>query len=101
MILRILLGLALVAIGFVFVWKTAWFQQNVGSISWAEEKMASMGGSRLMYKLIGLLVIIVGFLIVTNMYRSAFIGAFGWLFGLNKPEEDVYTSLIRTLSLLS
>jgi hypothetical protein len=88
MILRILLGLALIAVGFVFVWKTEWFQQNVGSIAWAEDKMGTMGGSRLMYKLIGILVIVIGILIATNLYRTAFVSAFGWLFGIKTEQVD-------------
>jgi hypothetical protein len=99
MILRIIGGLVLVFIGFIFVWKTEWFQQNVGSISWAEEKMASMGGSRLMYKLIGILVIIIGMLIATNLYRTAFISTFGWLFGIKTDQtEQVDNSYHETSS---
>ena len=88
MVLRIILGLVIVAVGFVFVWKTEWFQQNVGSIAWAEDKMGTMGGSRLMYKLIGILVIVIGILIATNLYRTAFVSAFGWLFGIKTEQVD-------------
>lgn len=101
MIWRILLGLLMAFIGFVFVWKTEWFQQNVGSISWAEEKFGSMGGSRLLYKAIGILIFIIGCLVVTNMYKAAFLGVFGWLFPSVKPApEDEYVGLLYLLTMI-
>ena len=87
MIWRIIIGLVMIAAGFVLVWKTDWFQQNVGSIQWAEEKFGSSGGSRLMYKMIGILVIIIGFLVTTNLYKSAFVSTFGWLFGVHSADQ--------------
>ena len=81
MIGRIIIGFLIAAAGFVLVWKTEWFQQNFGSIQWAEAKMGSMGGSRAMYKIIGLVAIITGLLMITNMHKTAFVGLFGWLFG--------------------
>jgi hypothetical protein len=84
---RILIGLPMTALGFVLVWKTEWFQYNVGSIAWAEEKLGSMGGSRFMYKIIGIVLIIVAFLMMTNLHKAAFIGLFGWLFPGLQPQE--------------
>lgn len=84
MILRIIIGFILAAAGFVIVWKTEWFNQNFGSIGWAEEKMGSFGGSRLFYKLIGILFIIIGFLVITNLHEQAFVSLFGGLFGLKR-----------------
>jgi hypothetical protein len=79
MIFRIIIGFLIAAGGFMIVWKSEWFQQNVGSISWAEEKMASMGGSRMMYKLIGLAALLIGFLAITNLHKSFFLNTFGRL----------------------
>jgi hypothetical protein len=84
MIGRIILGLLMVVVGFLIVWKTEWINSNFGSISWAEAKMGSMGGSRLLYKLIGLTFIFIGFLTVTNLHQAFFVGAFGWLFGVDR-----------------
>jgi len=69
MITRILIGLALVAIGFVFVWKTRKFIETFGSISWADAKLGG-GGTNIMYKTIGLILILVGFLWATNMWTA-------------------------------
>ena len=73
MIVRILIGLVLVAIGFVFVWKTRVFLDFFGSISWADEKLGG-GGSNLMYKFIGILLIFIGFMWATNLW-NAFLAA--------------------------
>lgn len=89
MIGRIIIGFLLAAAGFVLVWKAEWFNVNFGSISWAEEKMGSMGGSRLMYKLVGLLFLLIGFLVITNLHQQFFISVFGWLFGVKKPEAGL------------
>lgn len=86
MLIRILIGLGFVALGFVLIWKTEWFQNNFGSIAWAEEKFGSSGGSRLMYKGIGLLFIIMGFLAITNLHERAFVALFGGLFGLTPAD---------------
>lgn len=83
---RILIGLAIVVVGFLIVWKTEWINQNFGSIAWAEAKFGGSGGSRLLYKFIGLVFIFVGFLAVTNLHKAFFVAVFGGLFGLN-PES--------------
>lgn len=89
MLVRILVGFLFAALGFVLVWKTEWFQNNFGSIAWAEEKFGSSGGSRLFYKLIGILFIIVGFLAITNLHEQAFVSLFGGLFGLTPGDPSL------------
>jgi hypothetical protein len=87
MLARVLGGLAIAAVGFVLVWKSEWFHVNFGAIQWAEEKMGSSGGSRLMYKLIGLVVLFISFLMITNLHKIFFISVFGGIFGIKPPEE--------------
>ena len=89
MFIRILIGLMFVAIGFVLVWKTDWFQVNFGSIAWAEEKLGTSGGSRLFYKLIGILFVIIGFLAITNLHEQAFVSIFGSLFNLQPADPSL------------
>ena len=84
----IILGIIAIAVGFVLVWKSEWFQANVGSIQWAEEKFGTSGGSRLMYKLIGMAVIFIGFLMVTNLHKKFFVSVFGGLFGVSKEQQE-------------
>jgi len=64
---RIILGFILVIIGALIVIKAEWFFQNFGRVPWAESHLGAEGGSRLFYKLIGLVIIIIGFLVITNL----------------------------------
>jgi len=73
---NIILGIIGIGFGFVLVWKANWIVENVGRISWAEQHLGTEGGSRLMWKLIGVLVIIFSFMlmfgIVGNIVTSIF-----------------------------
>jgi hypothetical protein len=55
--MRYFLGLIMVGIGVLLIIKTEWFVQNFGSNAWAEEHLGTSGGTRLMYKLIGIVFI--------------------------------------------
>ena len=63
---QILLGLLIMAAGLWLVVKTEWMMSNFGRIAWFEEKLGAEGGSRLGYKLAGLLFIIVGIIVMTG-----------------------------------
>lgn len=67
-------GILAVVAGALLVIKSAWFYENFGTIAWAEEHLGSSGGSRLMYKLVGLAIIFIGFLLITGQFTS-FLGA--------------------------
>ncbi len=66
MILRIIVGLFTVALGFFMVWKTVLFQDFFGANAWAERKLGP-GGTRSFYKLLGVGVAFLGMLIATNV----------------------------------
>lgn len=77
--LRVLLGIGIISVGTFFVIKTEWFLENFGRIEWAEEHLGFEGGSRLFYKLIGILIIILGFLVVSGLWYdllNSFTGLF-------------------------
>lgn len=80
MLERVLIGFFVSALGFVLVWKTDWFMGILGYVSWAENWLGG-GGTRLFYKLLGTAVIIIGFMIVTNLFNSFMVGLVGGLFG--------------------
>lgn len=67
---RIILGLIIVAIGALVTIKAEWMYQNFGSIPSADKYLGTEGGTRLAYKLIGILGCIVGFLIMTNLINA-------------------------------
>jgi hypothetical protein len=62
----IILGLIILAIGITLVIKTEWFMENFGRISWFEQTFGSEGGSRLGYKLLGLLAIFIGIIMISG-----------------------------------
>ena len=74
------IGAVCVVIGILLVLKSEWFLYNFGAIPWAEQNLGTSGGSRLMYKFIGLIAIFVGFLLVTNMFGNFIMGTIGKLF---------------------
>lgn len=77
---RIIFGLIMVVIGAVFVIYANKFYDAIGPIPWAEEHLGTEGGSRLMYKLIGIGISIVGFLIMTNLLANILLGIIKALF---------------------
>lgn len=76
---HILIGIVAALVGVALVIKTEWFIQNFGSNAWAEEKFGFSGGTRLMYKTIGILLIFFGFLAITNLYEGFLMGTVGKL----------------------
>jgi hypothetical protein len=78
---RILLGVIITGIGFAMVWKTAWLINNFGRIPWFEAHFTTAGGSWLAYKLFGTLGVIIGLLLVTNLYNQALNAILTPLFG--------------------
>ncbi len=77
---RIIGGLIISAIGFLIIWKTNWIIENFGHSSWAEAKLGSSGGTRLLYKFIGLLILFFGLLMITNLHQSFLMGTLEKLF---------------------
>lgn len=67
MISRIILGSIMIAIGFFFVWKT---DIPYGLIGELQIGRFFSGGSRLIYKLIGIIVIFLGVLAITNLHNN-------------------------------
>jgi hypothetical protein len=68
--MKIIGGLILMALGTLIIIKTEFLLENFGRIAWFEEKLGSEGGSRLGYKLIGLIIIFFGLLLTTGMFNG-------------------------------
>jgi len=79
-----ILGLISLLVGVVLILKTEWFVENFGRIGWAEEHLGFEGGSRLMYKIIGLIFIFFGMLLITNLMSDFLMATVGRLFMLNR-----------------
>lgn len=86
--MRVILGIIGIVIGFIIVWKTEAVLGFFGRVSWAEAHLGSEGGSRLFYKLIGILFIVVGVFAATNLLGGLVLAIFGPLFrGLGMPQQ--------------
>lgn len=66
MVGQIILGAIMIAAGAGAVIKTEWIINNFGRMAWFEEKLGSEGGSRLGYKLIGIVVLTIGIIVMTG-----------------------------------
>jgi len=84
--MRFLIGTLLVIAGVVIVWKSEWIYREFGEVDWAEKHLGTEGGSRLFYKLIGLVVIFLGFFIISGIW-DLLLGGFVRLLGLTPPTE--------------
>ena len=79
MILKFIFGILISAIGFLFVLKTQWFLYNFGRIPFGEKYFGG-GGSRLVYKLIGIIIMLFGFMHALNMTDIIMLGIAKLLF---------------------
>ena len=77
---HIIIGLFIVVAGAAIVIKAEWFYQTFGTIPSAEKYLGTEGGSRLGYKLIGILTCVIGFMVMTNMLGGFLWSIFGGLF---------------------
>ncbi len=77
---RILIGLGMVVIGAFMTIKANALYEALGPVPWAEEHLGSEGGSRLMYKLIGIGFCVVGFLLATGLLTSLILTIASYLF---------------------
>jgi len=77
---KVIGGIFITGIGFLLVWKAEWIIVNFGHNAWAEAKLGSSGGTRLMYKFIGLIIMFFGMLMVTGLSEEFLMGTVGKLF---------------------
>ena len=80
--MKYFIALLAIAVGIFMVIKTESFVDMFGASAWAEEHMGASGGTRLLYKLIGLAFIVLALLGATGLLGKIIISVFGRLFGL-------------------
>ena len=78
--MRFIIGFLLVVAGFFLVWKTEAFVSFAGLSDWAEQHLGTDGGTRLMYKLIGIGFIFLGMMAITGLYEGFMEATVGTLF---------------------
>ena len=81
MVTRIIVGIVGIVIGSIMVIKSEWLLSFFGRIDWAEIHLGGEGGTRVFYKLLGLLTILVSLMIMTGMIEGVLLAIFGPLFG--------------------
>lgn len=74
--MHFIIGLAVMAAGFSFVYKTEWYVNNFGRVEFFEQHLGA-GGSRLGYKLLGIALMFIGFMIFTNIINDFLL----WILG--------------------
>ncbi len=63
---QIVLGIIITGLSILMIMKTEWLINNFGRIAWFEDKLGSEGGTRLGYKLIGMLALFIGIVVMTG-----------------------------------
>ena len=66
--MHIIIGLIIMALGLLPLVKTEWFLYNFGRIGFFESHLAIQGGSRLGYKIVGLITVFIGLLVMVNLF---------------------------------
>ena len=79
--MKYVFGVLAMVVGAIVVIKSEWFLDNFGSISWAENHLGG-GGSRLAYKLMGLILVAGSLMIMTGVMQAIILNVFGSLFGI-------------------
>jgi len=68
--MNFILGIIIIAIGGLIVYKSESLLSNFGRLNFFEKHLGTSGGSRLGYKLIGIIIIFIGVLVLTNMFSG-------------------------------
>jgi hypothetical protein len=77
--LRVLLGIVMVVVGSFFVIRTRSIVDFFGSVDFAERYLGG-GGTNLFYKLLGIVICLLGFLVATNLWNAFLQATLGSLF---------------------
>lgn len=73
-----ILGLVLFGFGFLLVWRTNWFIENFGDLGMI---IGWQNASWLSWKLLGMFLMLMGFLIAFGLLQAFFAVTIGGLFG--------------------
>ncbi|MFA6428811.1 MAG: hypothetical protein WCW02_04735 [Candidatus Buchananbacteria bacterium] len=70
-------SLIIIAVGLAMVIKSEAIYDFFGSVAWAEKYLGAEGGSRLFYKLLGILIIALTFMYWAGILQNILV----WIFG--------------------
>ena len=77
--MKYFIGVFVILVGSLVVIRTDWFVANFGHSDWAEAKIGS-GGTYLLYKVLGIIFIILSLMGMTGMLGEVIFSVFGRLF---------------------
>ena len=80
MVTRIIVSIIGIVVGSIMVIKSEWFLSFFGRIDWAEIHLGSEGGTRVFYKLLGMITILISLMIMTGTIEGLLFAIFGPLF---------------------
>jgi len=86
--MQIILGILITVIGAFLVMKTEWFLETFGRVAWFDQNLGSEGGSRLGYKLMGVLILFIGIILMTGSGNSFFGWALSPLTQYSNPSQQ-------------
>lgn len=66
--MKIILGLIIITAGTLMIIKSEDLLKNFGRISWFEKHLGAEGGTRLGYKILGLIIVFFGLLVTTRTF---------------------------------
>lgn len=78
-----ILGALMMGVGFLAVWKTNWFLENLGDIG----ELFGSGQQWLSWKLVGLVLMFLGFLVAFGLLELFFAATIGGLFGFGNLNQ--------------
>lgn len=78
---QIIIGIVGIISGCIMVIKSEWLLSAFGRVNWAEAHLGTEGGTRIFYKLLGLITIFVSLMIMTGMIEGVILAIFSPLFG--------------------
>jgi len=83
----IIIGLIIIIIGALMVMKTEVFLSVFGRIEFFDKYLGTEGGTRMGYKIIGLLIIFIGVLVMTNLIGGFIEWVFAPLLRFSQPQQ--------------
>lgn len=78
-----ILGMLMMGIGFLAVWKTNWFLENLGDIG----ELFGSTQTWLSWKLVGIVLMFLGFMVAFGLLQAFFGATVGGLFGFGNLNQ--------------
>ncbi len=85
--MNIIIGLIIMAVGVFMVIRTESILRMFGQVAFFDKYLGTEGGTRLGYKLIGILAIFIGLLVLTNMIGGFLEWLLGPLLRFSRPQQ--------------